>query len=55
VSHYTLTLNPSELGAASRAIGRLETGLGAGDEGGKLKRLSGNKGSWTGRAAQPTP
>ena len=51
MSHYTLTLNPSELGAASRAIGRLETGLGAGDEGGKLKRLSGNKGSWTGRAA----
>jgi len=51
VSHYTLTVNPTELAAASRAIGRLETGLGVGDEGGDLRRLSGNRGSWSGRAA----
>ncbi len=51
MAHYSLTLDASSLTTAARKLADLETGLGSGDEGGRLRRLSGSRGSWTGRAA----
>ncbi len=51
MTHYSLDIDVLSLTAAARKLADLETGLGPGDEGGRLRHLSGNRGPWSGRAA----